>query len=83
MTFMYIVFYLIILGTLGYNFMSSLETIIVNDEFENENCEVETSTRDVYALSNGSWVIIGLAILWTAFAFWYIARQSIMAMFYL
>ena len=82
MTFMYVVFYLIILGTLGYNFMSSLETIIVNDEFENDNGEVETSNRDVYALSNGSWVIIGLAILWTAFAFWYIARQSIIAMFY-
>ena len=79
---MYVVFYLIILGTLGYNFMSSLETIIVNDEFENDNGEVETSNRDVYALSNGSWVIIGLAILWTAFAFWYIARQSIIAMFY-
>ena len=82
MTFMYVVFYLIILGTLGFNFMGSLETINVVDEFENDNGELETSNRDVYALSNGSWVIIGLAILWTAFAFWFIARQSIMTLFY-
>lgn len=82
MTFMYVVFYLIILGTLGFNFMGSLETINVVDEFENENGELETSNRDVDALTDRSWLIIGLALVWTGLSFWFIARQSIMTLFY-
>ena len=79
---MYVVFYLIILGTLGFNFMGSLETINVVDEFENDNGELETSNREVDALTDRSWLIIGLTLVWTGLSFWFIARQSIMTLFY-
>lgn len=74
MTFLYIVFYLIIMVIIGAQFIKSLESITVTYE--------DGSTREADGLTNGSWVIILVAIGWTAFAFWFISRQSLLAMFY-
>lgn len=78
MTFLYIVFYLIIIGILGFNFMGSLEKIDVQDEHEDGS----TSNREVDALTNRSWMMIGIALVWTGFAFWYMGQQSLYALFY-
>lgn len=74
MTFIYIVFYLIILGAIGFFFLGTLESITVTYE--------DGSTREADGLTSRSWFVIGIALAWTAFAFWFIARQSLLALFY-
>ncbi|QYC50905.1 putative D(1) dopamine receptor-like protein [Mammaliicoccus phage vB_MscM-PMS3] len=74
MTFIYIVFYVVTMVIIGANFVKSLESITVTYD--------DGSTREVDGLTNGSWVIILVAIVWTAFAFWFIASQSLAYVFY-
>ncbi|WBF82077.1 putative D(1) dopomine receptor-like protein [Mammaliicoccus virus vB_MscM-PMS2] len=74
MTFIYIVFYFIILGVIGFFFIGTLEDITVTDE--------DGSTRQVDGLTKASWIDIGIALAWTAFAFWFIASQSLAYVFY-
>lgn len=74
MTFLYIVFYLIILGAIGFFFLGTLESITVTYE--------DGSTREADGLTSRSWFVIVVALAWTAFAFWVIARQSLLALFY-
>jgi len=74
MTFLYIVFYLIILGAIGFFFLGTLESITVTYE--------DGSTREADGLTSRSWFVIVIALAWTAFAFWVIARQSLLALFY-
>lgn len=74
MTFLYIIIYLVTIVIIGVNFVGSLEQITVTYD--------DGSSREADGLTNGSWVIILIAIVWTAFAFWFISRQSLLALFY-
>lgn len=74
MTFIYIVFYVVTMVIIGANFVKSLESITVTYD--------DGNTREADGLTNGSWVIILIAIVWTAFAFWFISRQALIASLY-
>lgn len=74
MTFLYIVFYLIILGLIGFFFLGTLESITVTYE--------DGSTREADGLTSRSWFVIVVALAWTAFAFWFISRQALIASLY-
>ena len=75
MTILYIMIYLITSYGIYRLFDASLIEI-TGVEFE------DGSKEDVKALSELSYRLIGIFGIWTAFAFWFIGRQSMAYLFY-